>query len=177
LPGEAAGEKAGLSRDTATANGSVQNTFNAQNVAKNMAIQQEFGQLATVAVGQIADELAANNPLFAEGGAGRDALHAAVAAIGAAISGGNVAGAVGGSIAGDELQLLAAPIIKQAVSQLPADAQDAATNALNDIVASAGGRWVGRLRVAAHRARSMGRARVRITRFITSSMTMTMKHN
>lgn len=136
---------AGLSRNTASANGSVQNTFNAQNVANNMAIQQEFGQLATVAVGQIADELKANDPLFAEGGAGRDALHAAVAAIGAAISGGNVAGAVGGSIMGDELQLLAAPIIEQAVSQLPADAKDAARNALDDIVASAGGALGGAL--------------------------------
>ena len=136
---------AGLSRNTASANGSVQNTFNAQNVANNMAIQQEFGQLATVAVGQIADELEANNPLFAEGGAGRDALHAAVAAIGAAISGGNVAGAVGGSVAGDELQLLAAPIIEQAISQLPADAKDAARNALDDIVATAGGALGGAL--------------------------------
>jgi filamentous hemagglutinin len=136
---------AGLSRNTASANGSVQNTFNAQNVANNMAIQQEFGQLATVAVGQIADELKANDPLFAEGGAGRDALHAAVAAIGAAISGGNVAGAVGGSVAGDELQLLAAPIIEQAISQLPADAKDAARNALDDIVATAGGALGGAL--------------------------------
>ncbi|MFP3274750.1 MAG: hemagglutinin repeat-containing protein [Paraburkholderia sp.] len=136
---------AGLSRDTTNANGSVQNTFNAQNVSNNMAIQQAFGQLATFAVGQAADKLEANNPLFEEGGAGRDALHAAVAAISAAITGGNIAGAVGGSIAGDELQALAKPIIDQAVSQLPPGAQEAARNVLNDIVATAGGSLGGAL--------------------------------
>jgi filamentous hemagglutinin len=136
---------AGLSRDTANANGSVQNTFNAQDVSNSMAIQQAFGQLATFAVGQAADRLEQSNPLFAEGGVGRDTLHAAVAAISAAISGGNIAGAVGGSIAGDALQALARPIIEQAVSQLPASAQDAARNALNDIVATAGGAMGGAL--------------------------------
>ncbi|SIO44100.1 hemagglutinin repeat-containing protein [Paraburkholderia phenazinium] len=136
---------AGLSRDTTNANQTVQNTFNLQNVQNNLALSQAFGKTATYAVGQIADQLEANNPLFAEGGAGRDALHAAVAAIGAAISGGNIAGAVGGSLAGDALQTLAAPIINQAVSQLPADAQDAARNALNDIVSTAGGALGGAL--------------------------------
>ncbi|ORT83449.1 hypothetical protein B7G54_24330 [Burkholderia puraquae] len=136
---------AGLSRDTANANQTVQNTFNLQEVQNNLAFAQTFGKTATFAVAEATTQLVnnSNNPqlkaLFGEGGAGRDALHAAVAAIGAALSGGNVAGAVGGSIAGDALQALAAPIIDQAVASLPAGAQDAARTILNSVVATAGG--------------------------------------
>jgi hypothetical protein len=104
-----------------------------------MSIQAKFGALATEAVGQIADQLEKTDPLFEEGKAGRDVLHAAVAAITAAISGGNITGAVGGSLTTDELQALASPLINQAVSQLPQNDQDAARNALNDIVATVGG--------------------------------------
>ncbi|ARL68968.1 filamentous hemagglutinin [Burkholderia pseudomallei] len=50
-----------------------------------------------------------------------------------------MAGAVAGSVAGDVLQSLAQPIIDQAVAQLPLSAQAAARNALNEIVATAGG--------------------------------------
>ena len=48
---------AGLSRDTANANGSVQNTFNAQNVANDMAIQQVAGQVGMQVVGNVATAL------------------------------------------------------------------------------------------------------------------------
>ncbi|MCL4661408.1 hypothetical protein L0Z16_19515 [Burkholderia multivorans] len=47
--------------------------------------------------------------------------------------------AVAGSLAGDVLQSLAQPIIDQTVSQLPLSAQAAARDALNEIVATAGG--------------------------------------
>ena len=134
---------AGLSRDTANANQTVENTFNLQKVQNNLAFAQAFGKVATYAVAEAATQLENSSPqmkaLFGEGGAGRDALHAAVAAIGAAMSGGNIGGAVAGSLAGDVLQSLAQPIIDQTVSQLPLSAQAAARNALNEIVATAGG--------------------------------------
>ncbi len=134
---------AGLSRDTANANQTVENTFNLQKVQNNLAFAQAFGKVATFAVAEAATQLENSSPqmkaLFGEGGAGRDALHAAVAAIGAALSGGNIGGAVAGSLAGDVLQSLAQPIIDQTVSQLPLSAQAAARNALNEIVATAGG--------------------------------------
>jgi filamentous hemagglutinin len=130
---------AGLSRDTANANQTVQNTFNLQQVQNDLAFAQAFGKTATYAAGQIADQLENNNPAFAEGGVARDAMHAAVAAIGAALSGGNIAGAVGGSLGGDALQSLAQPIIDQAVSQVPPENQAALRNALNEVVAAAGG--------------------------------------
>ncbi|WP_341317437.1 hemagglutinin repeat-containing protein [Paraburkholderia sp. IMGN_8] len=129
----------GLSRDTANANQTVQNTFNLQQVQNNLAFAQAFGKVATTAAGQIADQLENSNPAFAEGGVARDAMHAAVAAIGAALSGGNIAGAVGGSLAGDVLQSLANPIIEQAVAQVPPENRTALRNALNEIVATAGG--------------------------------------
>ncbi|KVW41165.1 contact-dependent inhibition toxin BcpA [Burkholderia ubonensis] len=140
---------AGLSRDTANANQTVENTFNLQKVQNNMAFAQAFGKVATFAVAEAATQLENSSPqmkaLFGEGGAGRDALHAAVAAIGAALSGGNIGGAVAGSLAGDVLQSLAQPIIDQTVSQLPLSAQAAARNALNEIVATAGGAAAGAL--------------------------------
>ncbi|KVL30735.1 contact-dependent inhibition toxin BcpA [Burkholderia sp. MSMB1835] len=137
----------GLSRDTANANQTVENTFNLQKVQNNLAFAQAFGKVATFAVAEAATQLENSSPqmkaLFGEGGAGRDALHAAVAAIGAALSGGNIGGAVAGSLAGDMLQSLAQPIIDQTVSQLPWSAQTAARNALNEIVATAGGAVAG----------------------------------
>ncbi|MBU9217192.1 filamentous hemagglutinin N-terminal domain-containing protein [Burkholderia gladioli] len=134
---------AGLSRDTANANETVQSTFNLREVQNNLAFAHAFGKVATFALAEAATKLADSSPemktLFGEGGAGRDAMHAAVAAIGAALSGGNVGGAVAGSLAGDVLQSLAQPIVDQTVSQLPLSAQSAARNALNEIVATAGG--------------------------------------
>ncbi|CAN0645080.1 hypothetical protein BCEP27_40237 [Burkholderia cepacia] len=137
----------GLSCDTTNANQTVENTFNLQKVQNNMAFAQAFGKVATFAVAEAATQLENSSPqmkaVFGEGGAGRDALHAAVAAIGAALSGGNIGGAVAGSLAGDVLQSLAQPIIDQTVSQLPLSAQAAARNALNEIVATAGGAAAG----------------------------------
>ncbi|UVT02203.1 contact-dependent inhibition toxin BcpA [Burkholderia glumae] len=138
---------AGLSRDTANANQTVENTFNLQKVQNNLAFAQAFGKVATFAVAEAATQLENSSPqmkaLFGEGGAGRDALHAAVAAIGAALSGGNIGGALAGSLAGDVLQSLAQPIIDQTVSQLPLSAQASVRNALNEIVATAGGAAAG----------------------------------
>ncbi|WP_374193525.1 hypothetical protein [Trinickia mobilis] len=140
---------AGLSRDTVNANQTVENTFNLQKVQNDLAFGQAFGKVATFAVAEAAGKLADSSPemkaLFGEGGAGRDAMHAAVAAIGAALSGGNVAGAAAGSLAGDVLQSLAQPIIDQAAEQLPVEAQPAARNALNEVVATAGGYAAGAL--------------------------------
>nr|WP_308444869.1 hemagglutinin repeat-containing protein [Paraburkholderia adhaesiva] len=133
---------AGLSRDTANANQTVQNTFNLQQVQNDLAFQQAFSKVATYAAGKVADALVdayGKDSPFAEGGVARDAMHAAVAAIGAALGGGNIAGAVGGSLAGDMLQSLAAPIIEQYVAKVPAEYQDAMRNALNEVVATAGG--------------------------------------
>ncbi|WP_319001439.1 hemagglutinin repeat-containing protein [Burkholderia sp. AU39826] len=48
---------AGLSRDTANANGAVQNTFNAQNVQNDMAVQQSVGQVGMQVVGDVANAL------------------------------------------------------------------------------------------------------------------------
>ncbi|WP_230948595.1 hemagglutinin repeat-containing protein [Burkholderia vietnamiensis] len=48
---------AGLSRDTANANGAVQNTFNAQNVQNDIAVQQSVGQVGMQVVGDVADAL------------------------------------------------------------------------------------------------------------------------
>ena len=97
-------------------------------------------RVATFAVAEAAGKLAESSPqmqaLFGENGEGRMAMHAAVAAIGAALSGGNIACAAAGSLAGD---VLAQPIIDQAVAQLPPEAQQAARNALNEVVATAGG--------------------------------------
>ncbi|OXC75918.1 hemagglutinin repeat-containing protein [Caballeronia sordidicola] len=137
---------AGLSRDTSNANQTVQNTFNLRETQNDLAFAQAFGKTATYAMAEAAGSLAKSNPeVFGEGKPGRDAMHAAVAAIGAAISGGNIAGAVGGSLTGDALTALAKPIIDQAVSGLPAGSQQAARNALNDVVAAAGGAAAGAL--------------------------------
>ncbi|WP_246641537.1 hemagglutinin repeat-containing protein [Paraburkholderia edwinii] len=48
---------AGLSRDTANANGSVANTFDAQNVSNDMAVQQGVVQVGMQVVGDIAQAL------------------------------------------------------------------------------------------------------------------------
>ncbi|MGZ2747200.1 hemagglutinin repeat-containing protein [Burkholderia stagnalis] len=48
---------AGLSRDTAAANGSVQNTFNAQSVQNDIAVQQSVGQVGMHVVGDVAGAL------------------------------------------------------------------------------------------------------------------------
>ncbi|XOD02580.1 hemagglutinin repeat-containing protein [Burkholderia sp. 22PA0099] len=134
---------AGLSRDTEHANQTVQNTFDLQKVQNDLAFQQAFGRVATFAVAEVADRVIDHNPqlkaMFGEGGEGRMAMHAAVAAIGAALSGGNVSGAMAGSLAGDALQSLAQPIIESAVGKLPVEAQGAVRNALNEVVATAGG--------------------------------------
>ncbi|NML35489.1 hemagglutinin repeat-containing protein [Paraburkholderia antibiotica] len=93
---------AGLSRDTANANGSVANTFNAQDVQNDMAVQQGAVQVGMQVAGDVADELARSDPsTWGPDGAGRIALHAGVAAAGAALGGGNIAGAVAGTVAGD----------------------------------------------------------------------------
>ena len=130
---------AGLSRDTENANHAVRNSFDPLKARNDLALAQEFGRVATYATATIAEKLAADNPAFQEGGVGRTAMHSVVAAIGAAISGGDIAGAVGGSLAGDTLQQVAKPFIEQAVSTLPPEMREASRSALNDMVATAGG--------------------------------------
>lgn len=49
---------AGLSRDTANANGSVQNQFDAQKVADNMDVQKQTIQVGMQVVGDVADRMA-----------------------------------------------------------------------------------------------------------------------
>nr|WKF57909.1 hypothetical protein HUO10_002403 [Paraburkholderia busanensis] len=129
---------AGLSRDTANANGSVQNTFDARKVGDDMAVQQGAVQVGMQVAGDIAGALqdsarkkmddangrlkaaqesgdtaaeqqaradlqAAQSQyaLWGNEGAGRIGAHAIVAGVGAALGGGNVLGAAGGTIAGD----------------------------------------------------------------------------
>ncbi|CAM2143151.1 filamentous hemagglutinin [Pararobbsia alpina] len=70
---------AGLSRDTSNANGSVQNTFNAQAIENDMAVQQQTTQVGMQVVGEVATHL--------EDKANRAALAAAAALTDAQASG------------------------------------------------------------------------------------------
>ncbi|WP_176015690.1 hemagglutinin repeat-containing protein [Burkholderia sp. BCC0398] len=128
----------GLNRDTSIANGAVQNTFDAQKVQNDIAVQQAAGQVGMRVVGEIGkymtDKAAAavktadaelkaaeksGDPaaiatakanldsanqqyaMWNEDSASRTIAHAVVAGGAAALGGGNVAGAVGGTLAGD----------------------------------------------------------------------------
>ncbi|NML35492.1 hypothetical protein, partial [Paraburkholderia antibiotica] len=125
---------AGLSRDTANANGSVANTFNAQDVQNDMAVQQGAEQVGMQVAGDIADQLAKSDPsTWGPDGAGRIALHAGVAAAGAALGGGNIAGAVAGTVAGD----LAAGAVSNALGNT------AGASLITNVVAGAAGAAAG----------------------------------
>jgi filamentous hemagglutinin len=119
---------AGLSRDPASANGSVTNQFNAQQVKNDLAVQQTGAQVGMQVAGDVADRLAKSDPsLWGADGAGRMGLHAGVAGAVAALGGGNVAGAVAGTVAGD----------------LASSAAGGANNLAGNIVAGAAGAAAG----------------------------------
>ncbi|MFL9865186.1 hypothetical protein PQR67_13495 [Paraburkholderia fungorum] len=160
----------GLSRDTANANGSAQNTFDAQKVRNDMAIQQATAQVGMQVVGDVATALESSArdevkgaqsrldaakaagddagaqqaqadleaaktqlTLWANDGAARIGAHAVVAAVCAALGGGNVLGAAGGTVAGD--------VVGNAVSNALPD--KLGSNILSNIAAGAAGAAAG----------------------------------
>nr|WP_313658504.1 hemagglutinin repeat-containing protein [Achromobacter ruhlandii] len=131
---------AGLSRDTAGANGSIGKIFDKDKVREQLEFQQAFGQLGMQIAGDVADRLTADDQqLWGEGKPGRMALHAAIAGIGAALGGGDVAGALSGTLAGDAASNLLRDQVNQAVAGLPADARDQVSQVILNVVASAAG--------------------------------------
>jgi len=131
---------AGLSRDTAGANGSIGKIFDKDKVREQLEFQQAFGQLGMQIAGDVADRLTADDQqLWGEGKPGRMALHAAIAGIGAALGGGDVAGAISGTLAGDAASNLLRDQVNQAVAGLPADARDQVSKVILNVVASAAG--------------------------------------
>ncbi|GAB1848681.1 hypothetical protein MyNCGM683_35570 [Achromobacter xylosoxidans] len=131
---------AGLSRDTAGANGSIGKIFDKDKVREQLEFQQAFGQLGMQIAGDVADRLTADDQqLWGEGKPGRMALHAAIAGIGAALGGGDVAGAISGTLAGDAASNLLRDRVNQAVAGLPADARDQVSKVILNVVASAAG--------------------------------------
>ncbi|WP_162259901.1 hemagglutinin repeat-containing protein [Achromobacter sp. Root83] len=137
---------AGLSRDTAGANGSIGQIFDKDKVREQLEFQQAFGQLGMQIAGDVLKDLKKDNPdLWGEGKAGAIAMHAAIAGIGAALGGGNVAGAIGGTIAGDLASNLVQDQIAQAVAGLPEGMRDQVSKVITNVVASAAGGAVGGL--------------------------------
>ncbi|CUR66303.1 Filamentous hemagglutinin [Achromobacter xylosoxidans] len=131
---------AGLSRDTAGANGSIGKIFDKDKVREQLEFQQAFGQLGMQIAGDVADRFTAHDQeLWGEGKPGRMALHAAIAGIGAALGGGDVAGALSGTLAGDAASNLLRDQVNQAVAGLPADARDQVSKVILNVVASAAG--------------------------------------
>ena len=113
---------AGLSRDTAGANGSIGKIFDKDKVREQIEFQQAFGQLGMQIAGDVLKDLADKNPsIWGEGKVGAIALHAAVAGVGAALGAGDVGGAITGTIAGD----LAGNLVKDQICLLyTSDAAD-----------------------------------------------------
>ncbi|MFY2006014.1 hemagglutinin repeat-containing protein [Achromobacter xylosoxidans] len=131
---------AGLSRDTAGANGSIGKIFDKDKVREQLEFQQAFGQLGMQIAGDVADRFTAHDQeLWGEGKPGRMALHAAIAGIGAALGGGDVAGALSGTLAGDAASNLLRDQVNQAVAGLPTDARDQVSKVILNVVASAAG--------------------------------------
>jgi hypothetical protein len=98
---------------SAGANPTLTNSFDAQTLTNDLAIQQIAGQLTAEGLGDVADALAnSSNPTlakaFSEGGLGRILLETAGNAGVAALGGGNVAAAAGGTLAGGLATNLAA---------------------------------------------------------------------
>ncbi|WP_313695999.1 hemagglutinin repeat-containing protein, partial [Achromobacter mucicolens] len=135
---------AGLSRDTAGANGSIGQIFDKDKVREQLEFQQVFGQLGMQIAGDVLKDLKKDDPdLWGEGKPGAIALHAAVAGIGAALGGGNVAGAVAGTVAGDIATSLMREQVELAVAGLSGAMKDQVTNVLLNVIASAAGAAVG----------------------------------
>ena len=135
---------AGLSRDTAGANGSIGKIFDKDKVREQIEFQQAFGQLGMQIAGDVADQLKKDDPgTWGEHGVGRLALHTAVAGIGAALGGGNVAGAMAGTVAGDLAASVMRDQVDRAVAGLPAEMRDQVAKVILNVVASTAGGMAG----------------------------------
>ena len=137
---------AGLSRDTAGANGSIGQIFDKDKVREQLEFQQAFGQLGMQLAGDALKTLKEKDPdLWGEGKPGAIGLHAAVAGIGAALGGGNVAGAIAGTVAGDLATNLVKEQVEQAVAGLSGEAREQVTRVILNVIGSAAGGAVGGL--------------------------------
>ena len=132
---------AGLSRDTANANGSIGQIFDKDKVREQLEFQQALGQLGMQIAGDVLKDLAKKDKdTWGEGRAGNIAVHAGVAGVVAVLGGGNVAGAVAGTVAGDLVSNAIRAQIDQAVAGLPPELRDTAAKLIiNTVAASAGG--------------------------------------
>ncbi len=137
---------AGLSRDTAGANGSIGQIFDKDKVREQLEFQQAFSQLGMQIAGDVLKDLKGKDEeLWGEGKPGAIALHAAIAGIGAALGGGSVAGAIAGTIAGDLASNLVQEHIALAVADLPVELRSQVSKVITNVVASAAGGWTGGL--------------------------------
>ncbi|HCQ46587.1 MAG TPA: hypothetical protein DIW53_07265, partial [Achromobacter sp.] len=137
---------AGLSRDTAGANGSIGQIFDKDKVREQLEFQQAFGQLGMQIAGDVLKGLAKENPdVWGEGKTGRIAVHSIVAAAGAALGGGNVAAAITGTIAGDLTAAAAKDAIDNAMQGLPPAIQREVANLVLNVLASSAGALTGGL--------------------------------
>jgi len=135
---------AGLSRDTAGANGSIGQIFDKDKVREQLEFQQAFGQLGMQIAGDVLKDLRRKDEeLWGEDKPGAIALHAAIAGIGAALGGGNVAGAIAGTVAGDLATNVVRDQVELAVAGLSGEARDQATKIILNVIASAAGGAVG----------------------------------
>lgn len=135
---------AGLNRHADNANGRIDRIFDQNQVREQLEFQQAFAQLGMQIAGDVAAQLQKDNPeLWAEKGAGRIALHAAVAGLGAALGAGDVGGAVAGTIAGDITANLVRDQVEQAVQSLPAGSKETVAKVIVNVVASTAGGLVG----------------------------------
>ena len=135
---------AGLSRDTAGANGSIGKIFDKDKVREQIEFQQAFGQLGMQIAGDVLKDLALEKPeIWGYGKPGSIAVHTVIAGVGAAMGGGNLAGAVTGTIAGDLVGSALQDQINSAVQGLPPEIQHQVGNVINNIVVSAVGGAVG----------------------------------
>ncbi|CUR78181.1 Filamentous hemagglutinin [Achromobacter xylosoxidans] len=135
---------AGLSRDTAGANGSIGKIFDKDKVREQLEFQQAFGQLGMQIAGDRLKELRKGNPeLWGEDKPGAIALRAALAGVGAALGGGDVGGAVMGTVAGDVVSGIVKDQVQQAVAGMSPEARDAVSKVLLNTIASASAAAVG----------------------------------
>ncbi|MDH1179669.1 hemagglutinin repeat-containing protein [Achromobacter mucicolens] len=135
---------AGLSRDTAGANGSIGQIFDKDKVREQLEFQQAFGQLGMQIAGDVLKDLKKDDPdLWGEGKPGAIALHVAVAGIGAALGGGNVAGAMAGTVAGDVATSLMREQVELAVAGLSGEVRDQVTKVVLNVIASSAGGAIG----------------------------------
>ncbi|CAB3926690.1 hypothetical protein LMG3412_05889 [Achromobacter deleyi] len=135
---------AGLSRDTAGANGSIGKIFDKDKVREQIEFQQAFGQLGMQIAGDVLKDLALEKPeIWGQGKPGSIAVHAAIAGISAGLGGGDVMGAVTGTITGGVVTGIILEQINSATSGLPNVIRQQVANVVLNAVASAAGGAVG----------------------------------